>query len=101
MSRIQGPGNLEAVLDRLEPARSEGPSSADGASFGDALEKAVSEVRGALAGADAATRDALVGDGQPHTAMIAMTQADLSFRFAMQVRNKALEAYREIMNLPV
>jgi flagellar hook-basal body complex protein FliE len=95
---LQGPSPLDALSGRVElPAARE----ASGESFGAALEEAIGEVRGTLAGADTATRDALVGDGQPHTAMIAMTQADLSFRFAMQLRNKALEAYREIMNLPV
>ena len=34
-------------------------------------------------------------------AMISMSQAELSFNFAVQVRNKALEAYQDIMKMPV
>ena len=33
--------------------------------------------------------------------MIAMEQADVSFRLMMQVRNKIVEAYQEIMRMQV
>lgn len=36
-----------------------------------------------------------------HEAMIAMEQADISIRFMVQARNKALEAYQEIMRMQV
>ena len=36
-----------------------------------------------------------------HSAMIAMEEADISIRFMVQVRNKALEAYQEIMRMQV
>ena len=36
-----------------------------------------------------------------HTAMIAMQKADLSFQLLMQVRNKLVEAYREVMRMQV
>ncbi|MFQ5739160.1 MAG: flagellar hook-basal body complex protein FliE [Acidobacteriota bacterium] len=36
-----------------------------------------------------------------HTAMIALQKADLSFQMMMQVRNKLVEAYQEIMRMQV
>jgi flagellar hook-basal body complex protein FliE len=33
--------------------------------------------------------------------MIAMEEAEISLRFMVQVRNKAMEAYREIMRMQV
>ena len=36
-----------------------------------------------------------------HDTMIAMEQADLSFRMMMQVRNKIVDAYQEIMRMQV
>ena len=36
-----------------------------------------------------------------HETMIAMEQADVSFRFMMQVRNKIVEAYQEILRMQV
>ena len=36
-----------------------------------------------------------------HSAMIAMQKADLSFQMMMQIRNKLVEAYHEIMRMQV
>ena len=36
-----------------------------------------------------------------HDTMIAMEQADVSFRLMMQVRNKIVEAYQEIMRMQI
>ena len=36
-----------------------------------------------------------------HDVMIAMSKADLSFRMMLEVRNKLVEAYQEVMRLPV
>lgn len=36
-----------------------------------------------------------------HETMIAVEKASLSFQFMSQVRNKALEAYQEVMRMPV
>ncbi|MGH8514522.1 MAG: flagellar hook-basal body complex protein FliE, partial [Gammaproteobacteria bacterium] len=33
--------------------------------------------------------------------MVALEKADVSFRFMMQVRNKVLEAYQEIIRMQV
>jgi flagellar hook-basal body complex protein FliE len=36
-----------------------------------------------------------------HEVMLAMTRADLSFRMMLEVRNKLLEAYQEVMRMQV
>ncbi|MBI3327980.1 MAG: flagellar hook-basal body complex protein FliE [Nitrospinae bacterium] len=36
-----------------------------------------------------------------HKTMIAMEKADLSFRLMMQIRNKIVEAYQEVMRMQV
>ncbi|MCL2340603.1 MAG: flagellar hook-basal body complex protein FliE [Proteobacteria bacterium] len=41
------------------------------------------------------------GEKNLHEAMIAIEKADISLRFAVQVRNKAIEAYQEIMRMQV
>jgi flagellar hook-basal body complex protein FliE len=92
ISKISAPKVEKPELAEAKPAEG---------GFGSELDKAIEGVRGALEGADEAAVKAMVGDGQPHTAMIAMTKADLALRFVTQTRNKALEAYREIMNLQV
>lgn len=39
--------------------------------------------------------------GSVHEAIIALEKADISFRTMLQVRNKLLEAYQEIMRIQV
>jgi flagellar hook-basal body complex protein FliE len=63
------------------------------------FQKAIDSVRTTMQAADVKATDAMVGRGSIHTAMIAMTKADLGFRFLTQVRGKAVEAYRQLMNL--
>jgi len=46
-------------------------------------------------------RLAVNGDVNLHTTMIAVEKADLSFRLMMQIRNKIVEAYQEVMRMQV
>ncbi|MBF0628253.1 MAG: flagellar hook-basal body complex protein FliE [Magnetococcales bacterium] len=48
------------------------------------------------------TEKALLGNAgvSIHEAQIAASEAELNMRMLMQVRNKALEVYREIMSMP-
>ncbi len=42
--------------------------------------------------------------GEPtdiHDVMIAMTEADLSFRLVVEVRNRLIDAYQEIQRMPM
>ena len=42
----------------------------------------------------------MTGESQDlHTTVIAMQKADLSFQMMMQVRNKIVQAYQEIMRM--
>lgn len=76
-----------------------GPSPAGGfaASFG----KMVDAVEGTNASANAAVGRMLDGSGDVHDAMIALQRADLTLQFSVQVRNKLVQAYQEIMRMPV
>lgn len=67
--------------------------------FSDVLAEAVDAVRSSLGESKDAVADALIGRGTPHQAMLAMTKADITFRFVTQTRNKLVEAYRELINL--
>ena len=41
------------------------------------------------------------GEGNLHETMLALEKADVSMRVAMKVRNKILDAYNEVMRMPV
>jgi len=47
----------------------------------------------------ASDRFALKMDGRIHETMMVMEKADIRFKFMMSVKNKAIEAYREIMRM--
>ncbi len=71
-------------------------------SFADMLTGLVGEVDNQQKAADAAVQEVHAGGAKNlHEAMIAMEQADISIRFMVQVRNKAMEAYQEIMRMQV
>ena len=73
-----------------------------GPSFLEHLESNISTVNESQKHADKAATDLATGKSQNiHETMLAVTQAELSFNLMVQVRNKALEAYQEIMRMPV
>ncbi len=70
--------------------------------FGAHLKNALGEVDDLQQKADQAIQQ-LVGEGKGdlQETMIALEKADVSFRLMMQIRNKVLEAYQEIMRIQV
>jgi flagellar hook-basal body complex protein FliE len=76
------------------------PGSAD-QPFADALTRMVDKVEQSGAAANDAISRMLDGSGDVHEAMIALQSADTTFQLAMQVRNKIVQAYQEIMRMPV
>ncbi len=89
-------------LHELE-SRLKQPSAASGApSFRDLLNQAIAEVDQAHKISDQQIQGVLSGEVQDvHSAMIAMQKADLSFQMMMQVRNKLIDAYHEVMRMQV
>jgi flagellar hook-basal body complex protein FliE len=68
--------------------------------FAAVLREAVEAVNRQVQDADTAQRDFAVGRAQSvHDVMIAMEKADISLRLLTQMRNKAVEAYQEIMRM--
>jgi flagellar hook-basal body complex protein FliE len=71
-------------------------------SFSGFLKKAIEDVNNSQLQADSAVSSFLKGeDIDIHSVMIAIEKADLNFRFAMQLRNKMVEAYQEVMRMQV
>lgn len=70
--------------------------------FGDALQRGLDQVSGLERAADAVTQNIATGGGaQIHDLMAATTKAGLGVDLLVQVRNRAVEAYHEIMRLQV
>ena len=72
-----------------------------GESFGASLSRLVGTVEESHNSANAAVNGMLTGQLDVHDAMIALQRADLTLQFGVQVRNKLMNAYQEIMRMPV
>jgi len=82
------------------PSASSGPESVS--SFADTLKQALGEVNRLQVEADQASVALVTGGAKDlHQVVIATEKAGLALQLAIQVRNKVLEAYQEIMRMQV
>jgi flagellar hook-basal body complex protein FliE len=73
-------------------------NKADG--FQDILRDALARVENSRTAADQAVDQFLTGDGQDlHTTVLATQKASLDFEYLLQVRNKVVQSYQEIMRM--
>ena len=80
---------------------SPGGTRAPGAGFGGSLVNLMESVDATNASANDAVGRMVDGTGDVHDAMIALQRADMTLQFSVQVRNKLVQAYQEIMRMPV
>lgn len=79
-----------------------GAENIKGGGFFEALEKSMSEVNSDQLQADVAIKDLVAGKTKNiHETMLQIQKAELSLKAMMQVRNKILEAYKEIIRMQV
>lgn len=69
--------------------------------FGDALRKLVGAVEGSAGEANEAVGRMLDGTGDVHEAMIALQRADTMLQLTVQIRNKLVQAYQDVMRMSV
>ena len=102
--------NLEQMLSELRAASAvaQGKSAsaapgADGADFGQALKAAIDQVSATQQQAQQMTQDFASGKENVNLqdVMINLQKANLSFQQMVQVRNKLVTAYQDVMNMPV
>lgn len=92
---------IEAIPEPFGVSPLKGASKQD-TGFGDLFKKAVESVNAMQH--EAGRLEEAVANGQNvniHQAVIAGEKAGLSFKLLMQVRNKMVEAYQEIMRMQV
>jgi flagellar hook-basal body complex protein FliE len=85
----------------LLPTTGREPVAPASGGFGESLGRLVTAVEQTNADANQNVSRMLDGTTDVHDAMIALQRADLTLQFTVQVRNKLLQAYQEIMRMPV
>ena len=90
-------------LDIAQPASpSIGGANETAKSFADTLKDAVQQVNVAQKESDVKMQELATGKSQNiHETMIASEKADIALRLMVQVRNKMIEAYQEMMRMQV
>lgn len=76
---------------------------AGAANFADALKGAIEQVNNAQQSADQKAMDFQLGkpDANVQDVMISLQKASISFQTMVQVRNKLVAAYQDVMNMQV
>lgn len=68
---------------------------------GDTATKVAVDFAQTLAATEEITKSAMTGGADPHALVQALAQTELAVEAAVTVRNKVVEAYQEILRMPV
>lgn len=89
--------NINPVPRNINSA---GKTSEAKTSFSDVINDAINQVNNLQVESSQMTDDFLTGKSDNiHSVIIAGSKADLALQMTLQVRNKVMEAYKEIMNM--
>lgn len=69
--------------------------------IGTSMRGAVNDFSKMLAETEATAQSAMTGDADPHALVQALAQTELAVETAVTIRNKVVEAYQEILRMPV
>jgi flagellar hook-basal body complex protein FliE len=96
---------IDPIIRNLQESASgvlkpKGAGGVDAGSFAEELKSKVGEVNQIQIQADQAMAESSVnGASNIHETMIKLEEADMGMRFLAKVRNKALDAYHEMMRM--
>ena len=76
------------------------PLSGEAGSSND-IAQLISDLAGTLAKGDQTARAAMTGQADPHALVEALAASSLAVETAVTVRDKVVEAYQEILRMPV
>ncbi|MEL6429330.1 MAG: flagellar hook-basal body complex protein FliE [Planctomycetota bacterium] len=103
-----GRAAIDAALQQMRARQrsmgagpSEGGAPAEAPSFAEALKSGVAAVEGRVDRANELHLDVVSGKLDIHEVAAQIKESEITFQFALQVRNKLLDAYREVMRMSV
>ena len=100
ISPIKGP--IIAEVPQIKNAPPTPSIGKDQPSFTDVLSSVFNDVNQMQHNADQSVQKLATGEiTDVHQVMVAMNEADVAFKLMMEIRNKLISAYREIIKTPV
>ncbi len=98
MAQIEGIGNSQGLSAKPKAAK----SKTGGTDFAHVLKDTLEEVNTLQEKGQEAMRDIATGQVKDlHQAAIAINKAELSMKMMLEVRNKAINAYKEILRTQI
>jgi flagellar hook-basal body complex protein FliE len=96
-------GSIEGVKGIVSGASTRGPDTARAAEFLDVLKSALDQVNASQRASESLAQRFQLEDPTVslEDVMIAMSKANIAFQAAVQVRNRLISAYHDIMNMQV
>ena len=90
---------LNAAKNYVSSRAATEPTAGSGA--GAALKKVIGDFASTLQAGEEAAKASMVGQADPHTLVQALAETELAVETAVTVRDKVVEAYQEILRMPV
>lgn len=90
--------SIGPATDRVSGAS---PSAESAKSFGDSLQGLLATVDESAGAANTAITNMVQGTGDVHEAMIALQRAETTLQLTVQIRNKLVQAYQDVMRMPI
>jgi len=99
ISQLHQVGNFQPIKPIEMPGATQ-TGGVGGVDFRDVLKGSIDEIKGMNEQADQALQKIATGETQDmHQVMMSIEKADLTFKTMMSVRNKLLDAYRDVMKM--
>lgn len=93
------PAGMIGSLSMASPLSGVQPTT-NGGMFGNVVEKFIADTNNQQLQADLSVQRLATGESDSvHETMLALAKADLSLRVFMEVRNKVIDAYQEVMRM--
>ena len=91
----------EQAIQNYEMARPATEPQPEYAPVSESLAPIAKDFAATLAESESLAKQAMIGDADPHALVQALAQTELAVEAAVSVRNKVVEAYQEILRMPV
>jgi flagellar hook-basal body complex protein FliE len=94
--------NTQQMISNLSRVGASSQAKPAGEGFGEAITDAIGQLNQLQKQADSAAFEVASGQSQDlHSALVTVEEASLALELSLQVRNKLIESYQEIMRMQV
>lgn len=101
MSNVSLPAYSTLSQPKLEPTNTSGAVRSTENTETSPVEDGVSSFREAVKAAETAALDTAITGADPHAMVDALAKAELALSSAVTIRDKVVEAYNELLRMPV